>query len=92
MATKRVNTALARQRLQLLEKHCRTCGQPFLVAKRLKGKEYCDECVKVKREARVELTFARLLSLARWARAAGRNEQECRGMLAWVIKASKAEY
>ena len=35
-----------------------------------------------------KLTFARLLSLARTARASGRTKEERREMLEWVIKAS----
>lgn len=33
----------------------------------------------------IKLTFARLLSLARWARAAGRGRAERRVMLQWII-------
>ena len=36
----------------------------------------------------IGLTFARLISLARWARAAGRSSSERREMLTWVLRAS----
>jgi hypothetical protein len=37
----------------------------------------------------VKLTFARLLSLARIARAGGRTREERRSMLKWVIEGSR---